>query len=56
MKKTIRGMIAALALALAAAGGHGAGNPACFARAGAEELPKETRVGFYLDTVITLTA
>ena len=56
MKKTIQGMIAALALALAAAGGYGAGNPACFARAGAEELPKETRVGFYLDTVITLTA
>ena len=61
MMKTTRRMILlslALILTMAALSGCGAregGAPNLISKAGAE-LPKETRIGFYLDTVITLTA
>ena len=60
MKKHIRNFLPVLAvivaLTLLSGCGPQAGETGTTAAATAAELPKESRVGFYLDTVITLTA
>ena len=60
MKRFTRGitlaLAAALLLAMMSGCGTQTGESGATATAAAAELPKESRVGFYLDTVITLTA